>query len=877
MKPEGSKRPVKSIFGFSIASLILFFLAGTVGLSNEVVNQQVLSLSSNETSKLTDSRSEFSQKTSEFVFEIPADTPNSKLLEIGNSKESLSIFKVGNQANLVFTGQGKNSKEFVSDPLGVPMDFDGQNYSVSMLVKEPSGVVSLTTSNLVYSWKIPSNIGFSVVDYIKSGGITKYKVQLTTVDYLNKRLLLSILFLLECILILFTLRKKIYNFFNYKPPTHKHGLLQTKRIHYALLAFGLVGLVLLPSAPPSGLLSSGSIDLSKVTNSDLVLENKEHNGGWLFKNSPDVTYNSVDYSTTLEFEIDVYLDAESNSTELFAYGIPVGDYDSPESKNNFEVIMNSKERIYFKLPSKDGLGNFNTKNLAKGRHVLSGQIRNSREFEFQIDGTLVYAMSSEDPIYLPIEPNLFIGEYVLDNAKSGKISWEVRAEAATPVKFALHRLQVFITIAAIFSSVFLFGLRILRRGKIKPFADINSRKVLRSSIFTFLVLSTLGCAIWVMAIQPVASISQPRNYPLFLTQYRFSDFYQIFLSSQNKDPYSIAEVIYPPFGMLVLDLGGFMSARQSLMLTMTTALAICASLFLFLASTRNDLSRRETLGVLSVTVLSFPFVFALDRGNLDLVISTFLLLALWFNSKQDKSIAAGVLIGLASAVKIYPLLLLPIFYYQKRAIRTGVTSIVTFLLLSAVGAVHYHIGPMKFLNSVLLGSSGQELSAENALRWNGSFAALITTATNLVSPVSTNDMWNVMSSTISLIVILVIGLVIALWLAKKAVDIPSFAIVWLSVVSLAFPVSGSYRFTIFCLAFALLLINGMQNNRNLNVLGMLLGVTVSPVVYWYFDNGAVSTYSLIVPIATIAMILVIITSTRKKKKHKIKRKVLNRL
>jgi hypothetical protein len=846
-----------------LAATLFLIAAIAIFLKKPIVSEQSVTLGPNDSVSVTSSSQLFPKTLNELDFLIPLDTPNSKLLEIGNSEESISIFKVDDRAYIYFVGQGKGNTKFVTDPVGMPLDSDKENYFFNMELDESQGTIELNTSAINYLWKVPSKAGFTEIKYLESGNAPKFEFQLIRTTGVDKSTLLLMLLTLFTTTLLIVFRKQIWVSARLIIANRNVALLDSKRLTLGLLALGSVGLFLLPPAPPTGVLTSGEVDLTTISKSDFTLINDDLNGGWIFRNPPEVKYNTTDYSSTLNFEIDIDLDSESSYTQIFAYGIPMKKDSSPKSKNNFEITMNARQGLYFKVPNKDGRANFYTSKLDKGLHKISGQIRNGRELELKIDGTLVYAMSSQDPIYLPIEPNLFISEYLLENVSSGKIGWEVGAEAATPVKYALHRLQIFAIVATIFSSLLLLGVRIMRREKVPPFADANSRKVLVSSIVTFITLSVLGWATWFMALQPVASITQPRNYPLFLTQYRFSDFYQIFLSSQNKDPYSIAEVIYPPFGMLILDLAGFMSARQGLILTMTLALATVCSFFLFLVFNRNDLTRLEKFGTLSVTTLSFPVVFAIDRGNLDLVISALLLLAIWFNSKQSKGQVAGVLIGLASAIKIYPLFLLPIFYYQKREIRTLITSVVTFVVLSALGAVRYQIGPLQFLQSVLLGSSGQEMSVENVLRWNGSFAALITTGTNLVSPSYANAVWKVMSSTSTLIIILMIGAGIALFLAKKAVDITSFAIVWLSVVSLAFPVTGAYRFTVFLLAFALLLLDGIKKQRNLTALGILLGVIASPVVYWYFDDGAVSTYSLIIPIACIFSIGLIMKNTFK--------------
>lgn len=875
---DRSKRPTKSIFGLFALSLMLFACALFVGMSNEVEIEQPLPLSVNESKSIKNPIRAYSKTTKEFQFVIPATTPNAKLIELGNSNEYLSVFKVGNRVNLVFTEQGKDKTNLVSDPIGIPMDFDGMNYSVSVSVAESAGVVSLNSSYISFNWKVPSKNGFSDIEYFKSGSVAEFKVDLKVRQSLDKSLLFLAIFMLECILIVATLRKQIRTFFGRLVAAYKIDAVFSQKIHFILLIIGLAGLVLLPASPPAGLLSSGTVDLKKVTGSDLIVKNEELNGGWLFRNSPNVKYNKEDYSTTLNFEIDVLLKPDNPDTELLAYGIPYGKESTPRSKKNLEVLMNSEPGFFFRIPSQRHQDQFYSKNLNTGVHRISGEIRSGREWQLEVDQNLVYAMSSQVPFILQQDPNLFVSEYLLDNLVAGTVSWEVAAEAATPIKYALHRIHTMGIFVLLFLSVTLICIRTMRAKKDESYSNRDSLKVLRFSYLTFLSLSLVGALFWLLNIQPVSSlIAFTRNYPLFLPEFRFSDFYQIYISSQNQDPFSIAEVLYPPFGMLILDLIGFMSARQAVVVFLSLTMAAITAFFAKSVLGRSDLSRIDRAGVLVTTCLSFPVIYAIDRGNLDLLIAAILIFGVWFNSKTTNSYVPGILIGLASAIKIYPLFLLPIFYYQRRDLRLVVACLGTFSLLSVFGALRYNLQLTEFFDSVMVGSAGQQSDLNSALRWNGSFSALVTTVVRFFAPEYATQVWSIASGIKATFTMLLFSCFAALWLIKRRVDVTVFAIAWLSLMSLAFPVTGAYRFTVFLVAFAYLINVGIQQGQKLSQIGMLLGVIVSPVIFWFFGSSEVNTFTLIVPLATIAMILVITSITRKKKKHKLKLKVPARI
>jgi hypothetical protein len=74
-------------------------------------------------------------------------------------------------------------------------------------------------------------------------------------------------------------------------------------------------------------------------------------------------------------------------------------------------------------------------------------------------------------------------------------------------------------------------------------------------------------------------------------------------------------------------------------------------------------------------------------------------------------------------------------------------------------------------------------------------------------------------------------------------------------ITLIFPSTPAYRFTIFLVAVAFVLLLGINESMSLPAIGILLGVILSPVVYWYFGMGSASTYSIIIPLATLSLLL----------------------
>ncbi|MFH1871224.1 MAG: glycosyltransferase family 87 protein [Pseudomonadota bacterium] len=94
-----------------------------------------------------------------------------------------------------------------------------------------------------------------------------------------------------------------------------------------------------------------------------------------------------------------------------------------------------------------------------------------------------------------------------------------------------------------------------------------------------------------------------------------------------------------------------------------------------------DFSTRLTLAV-AITVCSYPVYFAIDRGNFALTLCALLNFAIDAHLR-DKRWRAGILIGLAAALRITPLVFAAI-YLSRRDFRYLLAAVVTAMLASAV-------------------------------------------------------------------------------------------------------------------------------------------------------------------------------------------------
>jgi hypothetical protein len=111
--------------------------------------------------------------------------------------------------------------------------------------------------------------------------------------------------------------------------------------------------------------------------------------------------------------------------------------------------------------------------------------------------------------------------------------------------------------------------------------------------------------------------------------------------------------------------------------------AMAISLPIFFAA-RSISADAAWFCVATGVVMSYPFLFALDRGN-NITIAVGLCLVAMSLEHRGKHSVAAVLIGLAAAIKIYPILFLLIFSHRRRwrylamgTVSAGAISLLSF-------------------------------------------------------------------------------------------------------------------------------------------------------------------------------------------------------
>jgi hypothetical protein len=159
----------------------------------------------------------------------------------------------------------------------------------------------------------------------------------------------------------------------------------------------------------------------------------------------------------------------------------------------------------------------------------------------------------------------------------------------------------------------------------------------------------------------------------------FGDYYQVWLMA-NESAWNQTN-IYPPFGTALFKIFGIFPYKIGLLFYLIL-MAICVLVPLISATSRRRYSERTTL-VLIFGIFSVPFVSIIDRGNnLGLIIPLIYFSIIYSKSTSNKS---GILLGIASAIKVSPILLSFVLPTKNR-LKLILTTLTTSLGLNFLAA-----------------------------------------------------------------------------------------------------------------------------------------------------------------------------------------------
>lgn len=158
---------------------------------------------------------------------------------------------------------------------------------------------------------------------------------------------------------------------------------------------------------------------------------------------------------------------------------------------------------------------------------------------------------------------------------------------------------------------------------------------------------------------------------LFSSLDRFNDWHNSVISSRALNPYfsdSPALATYFPFAYLLFEIGTHFDRLTNVYIyNLVSFLLFIISIIIYINNKKDcrNLNYLTYLKVIIIFLLSYPLIFSIDRGNIDIWISSFCIIYLALLDTK-KSYVGFISLSIAIAIKGYPLIFLLLALRKKK-------------------------------------------------------------------------------------------------------------------------------------------------------------------------------------------------------------------
>lgn len=347
-----------------------------------------------------------------------------------------------------------------------------------------------------------------------------------------------------------------------------------------------------------------------------------------------------------------------------------------------------------------------------------------------------------------------------------------------------------------------------------------------------------------------------RNSPFVNSVPRFSDFYQIFSYAQNGDPYTYTKSGYPPFGHEFLTPLTIFNSDLALVIFLGASIGlIFASVFSLVSNSVNVFEMNYANFIsFAVLCLSFPVLFAADRGNIDILIIGMLIAVIDLHHRGKRK-TASILFGLAIAIKIYPIVFLLYFFRFKGGMFFTMRALVVAIiatLMATWSSVGVSRESLLLLQTSISGEGGVVLESRFGA-WSTSvtgFVAALRQATSGIFPSAETDLYFLKFRIALLIFALLICLAVSLFAKSK-----TEAMIGCVALSLLLP-SVSYHYKAALLLIPILV--SIQENSPVLIEKKLIWPIVfamGPTVWWFFGDGLANSSTLVTSVSLLYIVV----------------------
>ena len=348
----------------------------------------------------------------------------------------------------------------------------------------------------------------------------------------------------------------------------------------------------------------------------------------------------------------------------------------------------------------------------------------------------------------------------------------------------------------------------------------------------------------------------------------FSDYFQVIQTGQQNHPYDLGASSYPPLGLLLGKILSFIPNTVSFVIIFSIGIGTVLLVQTLIPIENQKFGR---LGKWLFFAISYPIIFAVIRGNFDLIAAA--LLFIGFLAAARKSVAiSSIAFAFAISLKYWPVLFLLVLLKGRRwriavysLVLAGLVTVVSLILLGYPlnsEGLHLLISPLSSVNS----GDANELGYSYSLRTFIYFVHMALTGHNLIAPTARDisksfAFLNSREGTI----LLWLTAEVLLWMILRS---KSSSATYLYVCALALLIPSptyTYRAVVLLFYFYLRSLesdtpkpidpqSGSSHRFPVGVEMWLWVVIIAPTTFFYIKNSLVSTASFLQPLAILSLV-----------------------
>jgi len=174
------------------------------------------------------------------------------------------------------------------------------------------------------------------------------------------------------------------------------------------------------------------------------------------------------------------------------------------------------------------------------------------------------------------------------------------------------------------------------------------------------------------------NLSYPYNTFLFVPRVHFSDYTSVTREGGSLNPYLGYKSAQYPLLVLV----GYLFSLLPFSIYIYFFLLIAGLLFFCILFLREGGWLEYAINIFIISLLSYPVLITIDRGNFEGLVAVVLLAFAYF-FMQKRYAASAILLAIAISLKLLPVVLLALFIPERRYREIGICIVVTLLLTLA--------------------------------------------------------------------------------------------------------------------------------------------------------------------------------------------------